>query len=71
MLCSKFKVIKTKIFEDISVSMTNFNQSSATVQHWMECYNITIEPDDDYRHDVNIPECEGTHMMEGFSISSN
>ena len=51
--------------------MKNFNQSNATVQHWMECYNVTGEPDDDERHDINILEYEGTHTMEGFGISSN
>ena len=31
-----FQVIKTKIFEDIPVSMEKFNQSSMTEQHWIE-----------------------------------
>ena len=35
------KLIRTNILEDISVTMTNFNQNNATIQHWMECYNVT------------------------------
>ena len=64
-------MIKTKIFEDILVSMENFNQSNATVQHWMECYNVTGGPDDDGSLNINIIESEGTHAVEGFSISSD
>ena len=28
-----FQVIKTNIFEDIPIAMTNFNQRSTTIQH--------------------------------------
>ena len=41
------QVINTKIFKDILLSMTNFNQNNTTVQHRMECYNVIGEPDDD------------------------
>ena len=58
------KLIKTNIFKYIPMSMTSFHQSSMTVQHWMECYNITGEPDDDYPCDINIPESEGTRAVE-------
>ena len=61
------QVIRTKIFEDIPVLMTNFHQISATIQHWMECYNVTGKPDDDDPHDIHIPESEGTPAMEGIS----
>ena len=53
------QVIKTKIFEDIPVAITNFNQCDATIQHWMECYSVRGEPDDDDPLDVNIPKLEG------------
>ena len=50
---------------------TNFYQSSATVQHWMECYNVTGEPDDDDPCDINIPKYKGTHLVEGSGVSSD
>ena len=49
------QVIKMKIFEDIHVEMTNFNQNNVTIQNWMECYNVTGELDDDDPLYVNIP----------------
>ena len=36
-----------KIFEEILVPDTIFHQCTMTVHNWMECYNITIELDDD------------------------
>ena len=33
----------------------------------MDCYNVTRELDDG-PHDVNIPEYEWTHMVEGSSV---
>ena len=65
------QVIKTKIFEDIPMLMTNFYQSSATIQHWMECYNVTGKPNDDEPCDIKIPEFEDTHMVEGSGVSSD
>ena len=64
-------VIKTNIFEDIHVAMTNFNQNNMTIQHWMEWYNVTGELNDDDLLDSNILDFEGTHVVEGFGISSN
>ena len=51
--------------------MTNFHQSSAIVQHWMECHKVTSETYDDDPHDINIPESKGTCTVEGSSISSD
>ena len=51
--------------------MTNFNKCNATIQHWMECYNVTREPDVDDPLDVNIPDSKGTHTVEGFGGSSD
>ena len=65
------QVIKTKIFEYIPISTTSFHHSDATVQHWMECYNIISEPDDDDPCDINIPESEGTCAVEGSGVSSD
>ena len=65
------QVIKTRIFGDILVSMKNFNQRNETVQDWTECYNVAGEPDDDDPQDINIPKSEGTHVVQGFGISSN
>ena len=51
--------------------MTNFNYHDATIQHWMEFYNVIGELDDDDPLDINIPESEGTCTVEGFGISSD
>ena len=64
------QVMKTKIFEEIHVATTNVHQSSVTIHHWMKCYNVMGEPDDDEPLDVNIPESEGICAMEGLGISS-
>ena len=42
-----------------------------TFHHWMECYNVTREPDDDDPLDINIPKSEGMRAVEGFGISSD
>ena len=51
--------------------MTNFNQHIATIQHWMECYNVKGEPGDDDPLDVNILDSKFTCAMEGFGICSD
>ena len=53
------QVIKAKIFEDIPVAMKKFSQNNATIQQYMECYNVTGEPDDDDPLNVNMLESEG------------
>ena len=63
--------MKTKIFEEIQVATTNFHHFNATINHWMECYNMTGELDYDDLFDVNILESEGIHVVEGLGISSN
>ena len=50
------QVIKEKIFEEIPFADTNFYQCSMTTHNWLECYNITGEPDDDDPLEINIPE---------------
>ena len=65
------QVIITKIFEYIPMSMSIFHQSSAIVQHWMECYNITCELDDDDPCDIHIPEFEGTQAVGGLGVASD
>ena len=37
----------------------------------MECYNVIGEPNDDDPHDINIPKSQGTHIVEGSSVSSH
>ena len=36
----------------------------------MECYNVTWKPDDDDHHNRNIPDFEGTRIVEGSGVSS-
>ena len=47
--------MKENIFEEIPVATTNLHQCIMTVHHWMECYNIIGEPDDDDPLEINIP----------------
>ena len=63
--------MKTHIFEEIHIVVTKFHQYSTTTHHWMECYNVTREPNDDKPLNINIPELEGMHTMEGLGISSD
>ena len=51
--------------------MTHLNQHGTTIQHWMECYNVTGEPDDDDPLNVKIGDFEVTCTVEGFYISSD
>ena len=41
------------------------------IHHWMECYNVTGEPDDYDPLNVNITEYEGTHAVDGLGSSSD
>ena len=50
--------------------MTNLWQSNATVQRLIECYNVIGKPNDDDLRDINIPESEGTHAVEGSGVLS-
>ena len=63
-------MIKEKIFAKISIEVANSHQCSATIQHWMACYNMAGEPDDDPTN-INIPESEGTREVKGSGISSD
>ena len=51
--------------------MINFIQHNKTIQHWMECYNVTREPNNEDPLNVNICQYEGLHYVEGFGISSD
>ena len=64
-------IMKEKIFEEILVATMNFHQCSTTVHHWMECYNIIGELDDDDSIEINIPESRGMRVVEGVGISSD
>ena len=63
------QTIKEKIFVEIPVEAANAHQCSAMIQQWMACYNLAWAPDDDPTN-LNIPESEGTHEVEGSGISS-
>ena len=66
------QIIRIKIFEYIPVSISSFHHSITIVQHCMEYYNIIIhEPDDDDPCDINIPEYEGTRVVDGSGVSSD
>ena len=63
--------MKENVFEEILVATTNFHQCTTAVHHFMECYNITGETNDDDPLDINIPESEGMRIVEGVGISSD
>ena len=37
----------------------------------MECYNVTVEPDEDDPLDINIAESTSMHTLEGLGICSD
>ena len=70
------KTIKEKIFTEISLEIVysqpcvaHSHQCYETVQHWMTCYNLSGDPDDDPTN-INIPESKGSREVEGSNISS-
>ena len=64
------QTIKENIFVEIPVEEANAHQCSVTIQQWMACYNLDGDPDDDLAN-INIPESEGTCIVEGSGISSD
>ena len=64
------RTIKEKIFAEIPVEEANSHQCSATIQQWMDGYNLAGDPDDDPTN-INILESEGTRAVEGSGISSD
>ena len=70
------KTIKEKIFTEIPLEIVysqtcvaHSHQCCEIVQHWMTCYNLSKDPDDDPTN-INIPESEGLREVEGSDISS-
>ena len=70
------KTIKKKIFVEIPLEIVysqacavHSHQCYETVQHWMVCYNLSGDLDDDLTN-INIPESEGSREVEGSGISS-
>ena len=51
--------MKESIFEEILVAATNFHLCSVTIHHWIECYNVTGEPNEDGPLNINIPKSKG------------
>ena len=64
------QTIKEKIFVEIPVEEANAHQCNVAIQQWMAFYNLAEDPDDDLTN-INIPESEGTHIVEGSGISSD
>ena len=70
------KTIKEKIFAEIPLEImysqacaADSHQCCEIVQHWMTCYNLFGDPDDNLTN-INIPESEGSREVEGSDISS-
>ena len=63
--------MKEKIFKELPVVAMHFHQCSTKIHQWMECYNVTGEPDDDDPLNIKIHESEGVRVVERFGISSD
>ena len=60
------QVIKSKIFEDCTISVSAQPEWAIHLKEALECYNFASEPEEDEDpHDTNILESEGTHDVEG------
>ena len=57
------QAIKENIFVEIPVEVGSSHQCSATIQQWMDCYNLDGEIDD-YLTNFNIPESEDRRKVE-------
>ena len=44
---ASLQTIKENIFSKILVQEGNSHECSATIQQWMDCYNLVGDPDDD------------------------
>ena len=64
------QMIKKKIFTEIPVEEANSHQCSATIQQWMDCYNLAGDLDDDLTN-INILKLGGTRAVEQSGISSD
>ena len=49
-------IIKDIMFEEILVVDMHCHQCPMTTHSWMDCYNITGEPDEDDPLEKNIPD---------------
>ena len=63
------QMIKEKIFVEIHDEVVNSHQCSATMLQWMACCNMSGELDNDPTN-LNIPELDGVHEVEGSGFSS-
>ena len=60
-------IIKTKIFEDRTISVPVQPEWTSQLKEALECYNFASEPEeaDEDPRNTNIPESEGTRDVEG------
>ena len=61
------QVIKSKIFEDCTISVSAQPERAIQLKEALECYHFASEPEeeDEDPHNTNIPESEGTRDVEG------
>ena len=61
------EVIKSKIFEDGTLSVSAQSDWAIQLEHALECYNFAEESgdEDENPRSINIPESEGTHKVDG------
>ena len=60
-------VIKIKIFEDCTLSVSAQPEWAIQLEEALECYNFASEPEeeDEDPRNINIPESEGTCDVDG------
>ena len=60
-------IIKTKIFEDYTLSVHTQPEWAIQLEDALKCYNFAVEPEDEDEdpHSINIPESEGTRDVDG------
>ena len=60
------QVIKSKIFEDCTISVSAQPESAIQLKEALECYNFASEPEEDEDpRDTSIPDSEGTRDVKG------
>lgn len=58
-------VIRMKLVDDCPLPIINQLDWVAQMENVMECYNFTIDEEEEDPRNVNIPESEGSHDVQG------
>ena len=61
------EVIRTKKIQDGPLPLYNQLDWVAQVKNVLECYNLAVDEDEE-PHNVNIPESQGSHEVQGLKL---